>query len=182
MHISSVRPKLPCEHRIFLEYTFALTTQFHNHAFKLNINWPSAIVLSTFTWKSGRKYDFWLHFPLSSIVFAYVDNFVTSGSYQQHRAGLCTQKQLPGYLPNLARGFACYRQLFMCCSCLVYIPVDGSSEVNQSQSGCIKSCAYHLWHYLSDWLKPHSEPIDNVFLCVLVNGSINLTCLISVAE
>jgi hypothetical protein len=36
----------------------ALSTQFHDRAFKLNINWPSAIILSTFTWKYERKYDF----------------------------------------------------------------------------------------------------------------------------
>jgi len=37
-----------------------LSTQFHDHAFKLNINWPSAIILSTFTCKYERKYDFQL--------------------------------------------------------------------------------------------------------------------------
>jgi hypothetical protein len=39
-------------------YICVLSTQFHDHAFKLNINWPSAIILSTFTWKYERKYDF----------------------------------------------------------------------------------------------------------------------------
>ena len=35
---------------------------------KLNINWPSGIILSTFTWKYERKYDFWLSFHMLSIV------------------------------------------------------------------------------------------------------------------
>jgi hypothetical protein len=59
-----------------------LSTQFHGHACKLNINWPSIIILSTFTRKYERKYDFRLYFPMSSIVFAYAYYFVTSAAAQ----------------------------------------------------------------------------------------------------
>jgi len=62
------------------------SSHFHDHAFKLKINWPSAIILSTFIWKYERKYDFWLYFPMLSIAFAYAYKFVTSRSCQQHRA------------------------------------------------------------------------------------------------
>jgi hypothetical protein len=51
----------------------------------------------------------WFSVIISYVIYcvAYDYYFVTSESCHQHRAGLCTQKQLPGNLPNLACVFAC---------------------------------------------------------------------------
>jgi hypothetical protein len=50
--------------KFFFEYTFVLPSQFLDYTLKLGINWQSAVVLSTFNWKSGTKmicrYNFYL--------------------------------------------------------------------------------------------------------------------------
>jgi hypothetical protein len=66
-----------------------LSTQFLDYMFKLSINWPVAVVLSTFNWKSGKKIDFQLKF-ISSIVFVYAYYSMASRSHQQNGAVFLT--------------------------------------------------------------------------------------------
>jgi hypothetical protein len=40
------------------------STQFCDYTFNLSINWPFAVILSTFNWKSEKKKDFRFWFPI----------------------------------------------------------------------------------------------------------------------
>jgi hypothetical protein len=54
------------------------------------MNWPVAVVLSTFNWKSGKEIDFQLQFPISSIVFV---NSMAARSRQQSGAVFFYRRQ-----------------------------------------------------------------------------------------
>lgn len=72
----------------FSFFLFVLSTHSLNWVFKLSINWPAAVIISTFNWKSEirkkKKIDSQSYFPIPSIVWMYA--YYSMAARSQHKS------------------------------------------------------------------------------------------------
>jgi hypothetical protein len=65
-----------------------LSTHSLNWVFKLSINWPAVVIVSTFNWKSEirkkKKIDSQSYFPIPSIVWMYA--YYSMAARSQHKS------------------------------------------------------------------------------------------------